>query len=194
MTPKENHLSEERLIAAVLAEEDLSQAELDHLALCPSCQVLRNSIAADLAGLEELGSNAVQVPPRSFQLPNEPPIANRAKPGRLGLALGGSLALAAAALVAVWLGVWGPQSISPIAPPNGNALTPLTAAGTALPPGPIYDDPEALAGLGIQEMEAFSPFQQFVLGGDQTAINEEFMDFIMPESGGPGRGKQGGAA
>ncbi len=193
MSLNENHLYEERLIAAVLVEEDLSQEELDHLALCPSCQALRDNIAADLTGLEEFGRQTVQVPPRSFQLPDEPPVVSRSKPKRL--ALGGSLALAAVALIAVWLGVWGPQT----APAPTTRLAPASArvaapGPLAMPQRPLYDDSDALAGLGMPEVEPFSPFQRFVLGGDQTETSEEFMDFIMPEPGIHGRGKQGGAA
>ncbi len=186
MNLSNNHLSEERLIAAVLAEEDLSQEEINHLTLCPSCQALRDSIAADLIGLEELGRQTVQAPPRSFKLPAEEPQIKR-ETSRHRLFLGGSLALAAAALMAVWLGVWSPQ---PVRPPQ----TELTPPNATLPASPFYEDTDALTSLGIQEVETFSPFQQFVLGGDRETSSEQFMEFIMPEPGSNGRGKKGGAA
>ena len=193
MNTHENHLYEERLIAAVLAEEDLSQEELEHLALCPSCQALRDNIASDLAGLEEMGRQAVRVPPRRFQIPKEPLIIRQHRPGLLALA--GSLALAAVALIAVWLGVWGPQPAT--IPTTGFSPLSSPAVGPgymAMPPRPLYDDQDTLAGLGVQEVDTFSPFQQFVLGGDHTAVNEDFLDFIIPEPGPRGRGMQGGAA
>jgi hypothetical protein len=193
MTPDGNHLYEERLIAAVLAEEELSQDELNHLALCSSCQALRDSIAADLAGLEDMGRQAVKIPPRNFQLPEEPPVVNRTRTNRL--ALGGSLALAAVALIAVWLGVWGPQ---PADTPNitpSPLLAPMPQPDPmAMPRGLLLEDHESLVGLGMQEMDTFSPFQRFVLGGDETATSEEFMKFIIPNHGHNGRGMQGGAA
>jgi hypothetical protein len=188
MNLKDNHLSEERLIAAVLAEDDLSQEEINHLDLCPSCRALRDGIAADLAGLAKLSRETVQAPPRSFKLPAEPPL--KRQPSRLRLALGGSLALAAAALLAVWLGAWGPQSSPPttaLAPQDSEQLA-------ALPPNQPYYGPDILGALDSQNLEAFSAFQQFVLGADQTTAAEEFMDFLMPEPGSIGVNGNGGSA
>ncbi len=177
----QDHLYEDRLIVAVLAEEDLSQDERRHLVECPACAALRDHLAADLAGLEELGQQAVEVPPRRFALPPEPPALPRRR--RWPLAAGGSLALAAVALLAVWLGVWGPQ--------GGSAPQPGFLAETV--PAPLYEDPATLAGLGLQEVEPFSPFQLFVLGGDQAPASEEFMEFITPDPSRSG-GIEGGSA
>lgn len=171
------HLSEEMLITAALTPGDLPADEARHLESCPRCQKALGELDSDLAGLGQAARQSVVVPPRRFSLADEQTPATATTPQkwrRWGSAAAG-LAVAAALIIFIW----------PTVKEPGQPLEPGVFQMTEM------ESPAAAEGIYWQPEDAFSDFEQFVMAGEQPALDDDFMDFVAPPEEGQNLSKLG---
>jgi hypothetical protein len=184
------HLTQDQIIMAAVDAADLEPSQRGHLDSCPHCLAELERLAGDLMDLGNSAREAVAVPPRSFKLPRPEPVHAVFEPesgswlgrwwNRQGpLNLAGGLAMAAVLFLAVMIGLRSgglPPAQSPVAHPDEVNL--ITAMA------PMAPDQDALGYLLTEATVPLSPFHRFVIGGDDTVLDNEFMEFLAPEDGG----------
>jgi len=164
-----SHLDHKALARAAVDESDLPAAEQRHLAACTHCQEQVQKLLAELEGLGGLARELAPSPPRSFRLPAGEKTTSRAWVWQGALV--GGLAVAALLLISLWLGPAG-------APPQPTTL----ARSQAQVWGETTDevDQALVSIMDVSEEDPYSPFQRFVLGGEDTSWDEQFIDFVSP--------------
>ncbi len=164
-----HHLDYQALAVAAVEASELTPGQREHLATCELCQGRLAELEAGLEGLGGLARRMAPDPPRRFHLPPEAKTFSRAWLWRGSLA--GGLAATALVLVSLWLGAPGRQS-----PATGPAVPQVPALAT------VSDelDQGFVSIMEVNEEDPFSPFQRFVLGGEDSSWDEQFMDFVSP--------------
>ena len=158
-----DHLNDAQMALAVVAADDLPAAHREHLAGCWLCGAENERLEQALAGMGQQARDLTPVPGRRFILPvaQDRPAASRSW-GRWAAAA----TMAAAAVVAamLWLGPAQQQTQTALVSEDASWSEP--SAWDASAPG--------------EEEQPFSSFQNFLLGGDQAGVDEDFMEFVSP--------------
>ena len=153
------HLTEDQIVIAAIDPLDLSSAEKRHLDSCPECQ----KACARLKGeLGDLGSTAKKM------LPSAPPCVIPEKSSRrrfwLAWSTAGSLTAFALVLAFIWAG------------PAYRTQRPLE-----LLPDSAFGGQQTVFFLELEDQrEVFTPFEEFVLGEDEVALDERWWEFVAP--------------
>jgi hypothetical protein len=149
---------------ALVDPNDLDPERRRHLAECQKCRDELAALDGDLSSLGEMAALSVQVPQRKISF------VSQAAPQPKRRTWWGSMAagLAAAAVLVLMLLPAG-DNMKP-APTMGPSLAEMAAEARPADPSWLYWQPE----------RAFNPFQEFMLAGDATVADPEFLDFVAP--------------
>jgi hypothetical protein len=152
------HLSEDQIVMAAIDPRDLPPAAKRHFDACVDCQKACALLEQELG---ELGDAAKKM------LPAVPACVapEKTSPGRpwLSWSAAGLLASCALILAFVWLGT-----------PPGNERPLILLPDT-------FDRRQAVSLLVINDQrEVFTPFEEFVMGADEVALDDRWWEFVAP--------------
>ena len=160
------HLDEQRIIAALVDENDLAAQEREHLKVCPICSASRDQLSAQLHGLSDAAMRYTPEPRRRFALPEAEVLRGRSWAGRWYV----GLAAAAACLVLV-ITLTLPHLFTGNLQPYGKLnLADETAA----------DEMLIAATQDIEEDGLPASLQGIIPDTDPADDNDDFLDFAAP--------------
>jgi hypothetical protein len=182
------HLTEEQIIQAELDASDLSPQQREHLESCESCRRELANLGDGLMGLSRLAARSVEVPERSFRLPDEASFKIPAKPApwaalkkwwaeHTALGLGGGLVMAAVMVMAVLIGLRDPRPAAERTFASQEQELEFILAVDK------YDE-ERSEDLLDPPLAQPSPFAEFVMAAGDDEMDDEFMQFLAPDDEG----------
>jgi hypothetical protein len=166
MTHDDNrHLDERDLIRAVVEEADLSEPLREHLSTCKRCRAGKERIETQLFRLGNAAEHLAPTPGGRVEIPVRETLK---KPG-LGTWLWRTLPAAGAVAVMVIALFWWSTPLTPI--PERFRLVPES-----------LQDEKLMAEVIILEENPLPQIYLFISGEDILDTNEEFMEFVFPDS------------
>ena len=164
-TETETHLNREQILSAVVDGADLAPALRDHLAACPRCHLGKSSIEQELELLGRTAERYVPVPKKRMTVPQE---TSRNRIIRLGRRRVGPIAVAATALLLVFI-AWGSGRMGGLQENTG--------------PNLVLDNQEAETLIGEVNMlmeEAIPQVYLRICAESELEFNDEFIQYIVP--------------
>jgi predicted anti-sigma-YlaC factor YlaD len=161
---KRIHLEEDRIMASVIDEADLSPAEKEHLSECSGCREKKEKIQEEFALLGNLSEQFAPEPKRPFLRKKREP-----RPF-LTSAFGWKLSLASA--VAVLFAITATWYFSkPLRLQNSRQNAAEWTAAT---------DQELMSEINAMAEDAFPRTYLYITGEYHKGLNDEFIRFIVP--------------
>jgi hypothetical protein len=172
------HLDEDQLIQAVVDTTDLPQTVQTHLSQCARCQTGKNNFENELTRLSQKVEQFTPQPQRRILLP-----VQKSKKPFLNLLDWRNLVAAAAAITAVFILVWGT-----------NTVRNLSGTGTENMTAEMMEAEKLMTEVNTLVDNALPPFYLEISGEKNADYDEEFYQFLVPTIGDKtfsDRGKKG---
>ncbi len=158
------HLGEEQLIQAVVDAADLPESVQAHLAECSQCLAGKNSFELEMTKLGQKAEQFAPKPQRRIILP-----VQKTKNPFWNFLDRHNLIAAAAAVTAVFILVWGANTVRNLSEPGTENLTAEMVAAERL-----------MTEVNTLVDNALPPFYLEISGEKNADYNEEFYQFLIP--------------
>ena len=158
------HLDEDQLIQAVVDANDLPPSAQAHLAECSQCLAERNSFELQMTTLGQKAEQYAPRPQRRIMLPPQ-----EARNPLWNLLDWRSLAAAAATITAVFIVVWGTNTIRNLSEPGTGNLA-----------AEMLEAERLMTEVNTLVDNALPPFYLELSGEKKSDYDEEFYQFLIP--------------
>ena len=159
-----HHLNEEQLIQAIVDAADLTDSVRNHLADCSRCLAERNSFEQELLNFGQIAEQNVPQPQRRIILP----VSKAKYPFRNFFNLR-HLVAAAATVAAVFLVVWGTNTVRNLSGPGPETLA-----------AEIMEAEKLMTEVNTLVDNALPSFYLEISGEKFPNYDEEFYQFLIP--------------